>query len=70
MAVRLDVREDFRDLAVFADDEGRARHTHVFLAHHGSFHPNTIGLADLFILIGDEGEGQFEFTDEFVVGGG
>ena len=50
--------EDLLDLAVGADDEGRAGNAHVGFAVHRLFHPDAVSFGTGVFVVGQEGEGE------------
>src|SRR5438045_2962729 len=68
MIADLDLGPDFFNPAIGPDQEGHAISSGEFRSHEAFWSPDSIGLHDLFVLVGDEGEWEFVFLDEFVVG--
>src|SRR5262249_40362728 len=60
---------DVSAYALLVDEEGRALDPHVLAAIHALLDPGAIGLADLALGIGGEGEGQLVFLLELIVAG-
>src|SRR5215204_1952118 len=65
---RFDFPPDFFDESVGADEKCYSAGSEVLYSHETFFTPNSISLDDRFILIGNQGERQFIFGDELVVG--
>src|SRR5215469_868866 len=65
VAVGLYLFEDVLDFTVPCDDERGAGDAHDLLAVHVLFLQNTVGLGDLFVGVGKQGEGQTLFVGKF-----
>lgn len=70
MLVWLNFWENGCKLAFRTDDEGGAFGAEVGFAVHGFFDPDAVGFGDGVVFVDDEGEGEVEFLDEFLVAGG
>ena len=68
--VWFDFGEDGLEFAVGGDDEGGAFGAEVGFAVHGFFDPDAVGFGDGVVFVDDEGEGEVEFVDEFLMAGG
>ena len=67
MIGRLHIGLDFLNATVWPDEERHAVRAHVFATEKTFLPPNSIGLDDLFVFIGQQGEREFVFGDEFRV---
>lgn len=65
-----DLGEDGLEFAVGGDDEGGAFGAEVGFAVHGFFDPDAVGFGDGVVFVDDEGKGEVELFDEFLVAGG
>ncbi len=70
MLLGFDFGEDGFEFAVGGDDEGGAFGAEVGFAVHGFFDPDAVGFGDGVVFVDDEGEGEVELFDEFLVAGG
>src|ERR1043165_3388980 len=66
--LRLYVRPNLFDSSVRPDQESQAMRPEVFPSHEHFLSPNSVGLHDLLVLVGQQGEGEFEFPGKLVVG--
>ena len=67
MAIHLDLRENFGDAAVFADDEGRTRYAHIGFAVIHFLSPNAISLEYIFRGVGDQIKFQSKFFNKLLM---
>ena len=72
MVFRLDFlwKKNLFYCAIGAQDERGAKHAHVFSAVHGFLSPRTHELRQLFLRVGNQGEGQIVLFDELLVARG
>src|SRR5262249_29141118 len=68
MLGRLYLGPDLFDPAIRPNEESDPVSAGEVHAHEFFWPPNAISLDDLFVLIGEQGEGQFVFFHEFGVG--
>lgn len=69
MIGRVYFADDVLDFAFFINDNRGPDNAHVFFTVHRFFAPSAELLDDLVSGIGDKGEWEFEFGDEFLVTG-
>jgi hypothetical protein len=65
VADRFHFLEHVRDPALFVDQEGSARNSHIFLTHHVLLHPDTIGFGCFVIHVREQRERQIPTLFEF-----
>jgi len=66
---RLRLSDDVPDHALCIDQKRGTDHAHVLPSVHRFLPPDPIGLQDLLVGIGQQGERQFVFGDEFLMTG-
>ena len=67
MLGRFHFSEDGFEEAVGSDEEGGSLGAHVGFSVHALFDPDLVGLDDFLVFVGEEGEGELMFLDEFLV---
>ena len=63
----IDLVEDLSDLAALVDQERFTVRAHVFFTIHTLFAPNSIGLGDLFVGVGQQVEWKLKLGNELLV---